>query len=217
MIRGRLEEELASFMKKKPSQHVDIINYKTVHPTDREPVSIINPDIKKGPWIAGGAALRWYQGLPVGQSDIDVFCRNAQQAYTVIEHIKSFNRQHTTYESANAITLTYYQDNGCENQWNIQVIKRRYFNSIEDVLNDFDLTVCMVGTGGYEWRLGPETARDIREKNLRFLLPLRANAPKRLTKYWTYGYRPVEGTIEQICNNPDTQWEFDPMDDYNAF
>ena len=47
--------------------------YPTVPHSDREAVAVIEPDVKQGPWIAGGAALRWYQGLTVGDNDIDAY------------------------------------------------------------------------------------------------------------------------------------------------
>ena len=65
-------------------QPVDVVDFPTVHRADSEPVTLIWPDIERGPWIAGGAPLRWWQGLPVGESDIDVFCANKQQADAVI-------------------------------------------------------------------------------------------------------------------------------------
>ena len=69
---------------------IDVIEFPTVHRADNEPVNLIWPDIDHGPWIAGGAALRWYQGLPVGENDIDVFCADTKQAADVIENIKSY-------------------------------------------------------------------------------------------------------------------------------
>lgn len=198
-------------------KEVDLIYYTTVHKDDLEPVSIIQPDAEKGPWIAGGAPLRWYQGISVGQSDIDVFCRSPRQAELLIERIKSYGRFMVKFESDNAVTISYSQKDYTK-EWTLQVIKRRFFNSLEDVINSFDITVSQIGTGGNEWVMGPFTARDIREKNLRFKLPLQPDAPKRLTKYWTYGYRPVEGTVEQICKNPETRWNFTSDEEYsNAF
>lgn len=198
---------------------VDVIEFPTVHKNDNEPVTLIWPDIKQGPWIAGGAALRWYQGLPVGENDIDVFCANAKQAADVLERIKSYGRHHTKFESENAVTLDYHTKDNYTHRWTIQIITRRYFNSLEEVISNFDITVCEVGTGGNEWLLGPFTARDIRERNLRFKLPLQPDALKRLTKYWCYGYRPVDGTIEAIQNNPNAKWKFGAeTEDYqNAF
>jgi len=87
---------------------VDIIEFPCVHKDDSEPVSIIWPDIQQGPWIAGGACLRWFQGQPVGESDIDIFCSSREQAESIVERIKSYGRYSTKYESDNAITLSYH-------------------------------------------------------------------------------------------------------------
>jgi hypothetical protein len=198
---------------------VDVIEFPTIHKDDNEPLNLIWPDIHRGPWIAGGAALRWYQEKPVGENDIDVFCANAKQAADVIENIKSYGRYTTKFESENAVTLDYWNKDDYNRRWTIQIITRRYFTSLEDVINNFDITVCEVGTAGNEWRLGQFTARDIRERNLRFKMPLQPDAMKRLIKYWSYGYRPVPGTIEAIQNNPIAKWQFGAeTEDYqNAF
>lgn len=198
-------------------KELDIVEFPTIHKVDSEPATIIWPDEQHGPWIAGGACLRWYQSLPVGDSDIDVFCRDSIQAQQVIDQIKSYGRFQVKFESENAVTLQHHSKN-YDNYWTIQVITRRYFKSLQEVIDSFDITVCEIGTGGNNWLLGPVTARDIRERNLRFKLPLQPDAPKRLTKYWCYGYRPVEGTLEQICENPNTRWAFTETEDYqNAF
>lgn len=193
---------------------VAIKSYETVHSKDLEPVSIIDPNLEKGPWIAGGACLRWYQDQPVGQSDIDVFCANMMQAQALITRIKSHGRFLVKYESENAITLD-HNSLDYSNRWTIQIIIRRFFADINEVINSFDISVCEIGTAGFGWSVGAFTARDIREKNLRFKLPLQPDAPKRLTKYWVYGYRPVEGTLEAISNNPSTRWSFNNEEDYN--
>jgi hypothetical protein len=198
---------------------VEIVEFPTVHVLDREPVTIIKPDIKQGPWIAGGAALRWYQGLAVGENDIDVFCANAKQAADIISQIKSYGRFTVKFESDNAVTLDHWSKEDHSRRWTIQIITRRYFTSLEDVIDNFDITVCEIGTAGNEWVIGQLTAKDIRERNLRFKMPLQPDAMKRLVKYWTYGYRPVEGTVEAIQNNPVAKWQFNAeTEDYqNAF
>lgn len=187
----------------------------TIVSDDREAVSVIEPNLDKGPWIAGGAPLRWFQGLSVGENDIDVFCANARQAQEVIERIKSYGRYTVKHESENAVTIEYWTKDGYSTRWTIQVITRRYFASMKEVIDNFDITVCEIGTCGNEWVLGQFTARDIREKNLRFKQPLAADAAKRLVKYWIYGYRPVPGTLEAIQNNPEGRWQFQHDEDYN--
>ena len=201
------------------SKAVDIVEFPTVHKDDSEPLTLIWPDIERGPWIAGGACLRWYQGLPVGDSDIDVFCANAKQAADVIENIKSYGRYSVKFESENAVTLSYHSKDDYSKNWTIQIITRRYFSSLEEIISNFDISVCEVGTAGNQWQLGPFTGRDIRERNLRFKIPLQPDAMKRLIKYWAYGYRPIEGTIESIQNNPNAKWQFGAeTEDYqNAF
>jgi hypothetical protein len=195
-----------------------VTEYPTVHRNDWEPVSIIEPDLKQGPWIAGGAPLRWYQDMPVGENDIDIFCANARQVDDVIARIRRHNNVVTKYDSENAKTLEYSNTNNVVKRWTLQIIKRRYFNSLLDVINSFDITVCQIGTSGTEWEMSPFTAKDIRERNLRFKLPLQSDSVKRLIKYWTYGYRPVEGTMEAIKSNPLTNWQFNVDEDYqNAF
>lgn len=216
LLKNIFDEPMVSH--KNYGQPIKVIEFPTVHKDDSEPVNLIWPDIQRGPWIAGGAALRWYQGLPVGENDIDVFCANAKQAADVVELIKSYGRYSVKFESENAVTLSYWNKDDPMRKWTIQVITRRYFGSLQSVIDNFDITVCEVGTAGNEWLLGPRTAQDIRERNLRFKMPLQPDALKRLTKYWAYGYRPVEGTIEAIQDNPVAKWQFSETEDYqNAF
>jgi hypothetical protein len=197
---------------------IDVVDFPTVHKEDSEPLTLIWPDIKQGPWIAGGAALHWWQGQPVGDSDIDVFCASAKQAEEVIERIKDYGRWQRKHESDNAVTLSYWSKNDSFKIWTIQIIKRRYFKSLEDIINSFDMTVCEIGTGGNEWVLGKQTAKDIRERNLRLKMPLQPDALKRVVKYWTYGYLPVEGVLEAVQNNPVGKWQFKLDEDYqNVF
>jgi len=194
---------------------VDVVEFATVNNADSEPLTIIWPDMEHGPWIAGGACLRWYQGLPVGESDIDVFCSSREQADSIIERVKSYGRHSVKFESDNATTLLYWSKESYSKQWTIQIIKRRYYKSLQEVIDSFDMTVCEIGTGGNEWLMNRHTAKDIRERNLRMKQPLQPDALKRLVKYWTYGYRPVEGLVEAVQNNPNGKWEFAIDEDYN--
>lgn len=199
------------------NKSIDIIQYPCVHKDDLEPVSLIEPDMDRGPWIAGGAVLRWYQDQKVGENDIDVFCSSLEQANSIIDRLKSFGRYSVRFQSENAETFS-YNSNVKNDTWVIQVIKRRYFTSLQDVLDNFDMSVCQIGTAGNEYVLGKDTARDIREKNLRMKYPLQPDAAKRMVKYWTYGYRPVDQLIDDVRNNPSAKQVFTHDEDYqNAF
>ena len=199
------------------SKSVDIIEFPCIHSSDQEPVNLILPHLKEGPWIAGGAALRWYQNQSVGDSDIDVFCSSEEQALRIIDYIKSHGRFSIKFDSENALTMQYWaKDNN--RTWTIQIIKRRYFRSLKEVIDNFDISVCQIGTSGNDWLLGKDTARDIRERNLRMNIPLQPDATKRLAKYWTYGYRPVDGPLDAVRLNPIGKKVFQSDEDYhNAF
>jgi len=194
---------------------VDAVEFPCVHRDDSEPITLIWPDLERGPWIAGGAPLRWWQGQPVGESDIDVFCANSEQAEAVIERIKEYGRWTRKFDSDNATTLSYWSKDNDRKTWTIQIIKRRYYKTLQEVIDSFDMTVCEIGTGGNNWLLNKMTARDIRERNLRLKMPLQPDAVKRVVKYWTYGYRPVPGLLEAVQNNPIAKWEFALDEDYN--
>ena len=79
-------------------KEVEIRPYPTVHFKDLEPVSVIQPNVTNGPWIAGGACLRWYQNLPVADTDIDIFCSTPRQCQEVIDRIKSYGRYSVKHE-----------------------------------------------------------------------------------------------------------------------
>lgn len=196
---------------------VEVKPYPTVHYDDLEPVSVIQPNIETGPWLAGGACLRWYQNQPVGDTDIDIFCANPRQCQEVIDRIKSYGRFSVKHESENATTLEYHPMDRTQgiDRWILQVIKKDFYTDLESIINRFDISVCQVGTAGNELVIGEHTARDIRERNLRMTMPLHQDAVKRLTKYWTYGFRPVPGLLEAIKDNPIGKWKFNPMEDYS--
>jgi hypothetical protein len=198
-------------------KEVLFVRYPTVHSDDIEPLSIIAPNKTKGPWIAGGACLRWYQSMPVGESDIDVFCSNARQAQELIDRLKTYGRYSVKHTSENATTLHYFPFKRESNVsgWVIQIITKRYYADMQEIIDNFDLSVCQIATAGEEWILGNYTACDVREKNLRMKLPLMPDAAKRLVKYWTYGYRPVDGLVDEIINNPEGNWKFNPTEDYS--
>lgn len=206
---------------KKPKTQLSnkLFLYPTVHKEDQLPVNIIKPDLKSGPWIAGGACLRWFQNKPVGQhSDIDVFCKNEKQANDLIEYINNeigltnfIGYTICVFKSDNAHTFNVHSDG---RDWKIQVITCKYFNNIQDVIDSFDITVSQIATTGNEWILGEQTAKDINERNLRFRR-INKHTPKRLIKYWTYGFNPVPGTIEAIQQHPICSWNFLGSEEYD--
>ena len=211
---------LDAFKDRKPKEYVN--KYPTVPEQDWPALDIIQPNAKDGPWIAGGSCLKWYQGQTVNMSDIDVFFRDAFQLRRVMNRIEDTKRCHVKYRSDNAITYEYTTErDSLEDSYTvftIQLIQHKYFNSMQEVIDRFDFSVCQVATCGEEWVLGEHTARDIRTRSLRAVGDVKGDIAKRLTKYWIYGYRPVDGLMNDIISNPNTKYKFNQDEDYhNAF
>ena len=97
-------------------------------------------------------------------------------------------------------------------------VQHKFYNSMQEVIDRFDFSVCQVATCGEEWILGEHTARDIRTRSLRAVGDVKGDIAKRLAKYWVYGYRPVDGLMNDIISNPNTKYKFSSEEDYhNAF
>lgn len=188
--------------------------FPTVHSDDLEPVFVIEPS-EKGPWIAGGAVLKWYQGQPVGGSDIDVFCTNSTQASAIIANLKRHGETYVRADTENALTLD-YTSLSTKKTWTVQVIKKHYFTNPQDLINKFDITVCQVATNGQSYILGQTTAHDIRTHTLRMIFPLQTEALRRFIKYQAYGYKPVPGLLASILDATTTNWEIQESGDYNG-
>jgi hypothetical protein len=213
-------DSLVRALSKKPERKTN--KYPTVPEVDWPALDVIQPNVKDGPWIAGGACLKWYQGQSVHMSDIDVFFRDAFQLRRAMNRIEDTKRFQVKYRSENAITYDYSTINesleDVQTIFTIQLIQHKFFNSMQDVIDRFDFSVCQVATCGEEWILGEHTARDIRTRSLRAVGEVKGDIAKRLTKYWIYGYRPVDGLINDIISNPNIKYKFNNDEDYhNAF
>lgn len=186
---------------------------------------LLKPDLVNGPWIAGGAVIQWFRGQPVQGHDVDVFFKNQQQYE---EWDKVF--QHTTaavfeypsgisnntkdcsliFSSNNARTYKY-------EHWHLQLIRSRFYDSVDELLDYFDITACKIATDGRVWYTNnPKTIEHIENYVLDMDEIRPENAIKRLFKYWTYNYQPTVDLIERIQQTPDLQNNFSNSTDYDA-
>jgi hypothetical protein len=188
-------------------------DYPLVHADDQEPVRVICPT-PQGPFIAGGSCLQWYQQKPIDQADIDIFCVDKHQVNELKQRLHAQATVQEKYHTENALTYSYVSKSKRSRYWTVQIITKRFYDSLQDVVNSFDISVCQIGTDGTNWAMGEHTASDIRNKVLRMNYPLQPQAAKRLVKYCTYGYRPVDGLIENIVQNDISTWKFTSMEEY---
>jgi hypothetical protein len=166
-----------------------------------QPLMIESKIFEYGGIVGGGACLAWYQNLPVRNKDIDVWTYDFISYSNIHKHLISEMDMTKTFDSSHASTYT------CNKyKTRIQLIKKQ-ISSIDDLINNFDITVCQIATDGQSWYFTPEFIRDIKSKKL-IVSNIHPLIIKRIMKYWTYGYTPSDETINLIVNDPSISWDY---------
>lgn len=198
-------------------------NVLTVPIDDLPVVSLIQPDMARGPWIAGGAVIQWYRGRVVGRHDVDVFFRDESQFNLLKNKLQTDMRDVFDFKSSppsNNCQLIFNSANAETYQWNgfnVQLIKARYYNSVNELLDRFDITACKVASDGRSWYTNhPLTEQHIKDYVLDMDQIMPDMAVKRMFKYWIYGYQPTVDLIERIQQIPDLQNNFANSTDYDS-
>lgn len=165
-----------------------------------------------GAVIAGGAAARFYQKKKIEHEDVDIWFETEENFKHYKDNINKFvDSVLSVIDTDNAITYTVII---CQKEYRIQLIKR-FYPTIEELLDSFDISVCQVATDGDRWFLGRHFAKDLKDHKLR-IVKYHPNILKRLFKYWSYGFHPDDETLRQILSNSDINWKIDNItsDDY---
>lgn len=173
----------------------------------------LNLNMEKGPWLAGGAVRKLYLGQSIGESDWDIWFRSAQQFDIAHKYIASLGAN-IAYSSDNATTFKYYYE-GETHQ--IQLIRRRFFETPNDVINQFDFSICQLLTDGDKLLLGKTTVQDLETRTIRLGSDrMQPHVVTRMVKYIVYGYYPTRELAELIEQRTlDINWK-DGQFDYDA-
>jgi len=187
---------------------------------------LIKPDLINGPWIAGGAVIQWIRGQSVSSHDVDIFFRNETQYRTLEKFFQEASVSAYEYpmgvadNTANESSLIFSSDNAKTfryNHWKIQLIKTRFFDSVDDLLKQFDITACKVASDGQSWYTNhPHALQHINDYVLDMDVIRPETVIKRLFKYWTYNYQPTADLIERIQQTPNLEHNFSNTTDYDA-
>jgi len=185
------------FMAKKKDSVSDLI---TVPPADRKIVDTLRLH-KYNAVVAGGAALLWYQNHSVQNHDIDLWLKNDVDMLVAVSHLEKIG--HLKISTKNAKTYIVTVD---DKEYTVQLINKTRA-TVEETLNDFDITVCKIATDGYRWWIGPDFAQDLKTRTLR-MMHFKSNSMRRFVKYVTYGYEPEPTLLERLMNDPVVSWDF---------
>lgn len=169
--------------------------------------------------VAGGCARMWWSGHPVGQQDVDLWFSNEKNCLLMIHDLHcsstkkgmSFAKHH---DSENALT---YKLESTHGEYTLQFIRRCY-DSVDQLLGDFDITVCKIATDGKRWHVGENYISDLATRTLR-VVKTHPRIAKRVLKYIAYGFTPALETLSTVINTPDLRIDYSTGDagDYDAF
>jgi hypothetical protein len=155
-------------------------------------------NMKRGPWIAGGAVRRLFEGQKDYTGfDIDIWFRNESQLDDAVKHILSHGGG-LIYDTDNALTYKLpFQGKDII----IQLIRYDFYNSPREIINSFDFKMSQCLTDGISVLMGDETKYDISNKRLTLRdIPLYSSVStiRRIGKFMAAGYKITNADIAKL-------------------
>jgi hypothetical protein len=154
-------------------------------------------NITKGPWVAGGSARKLFTNNYLGRSDIDLF----------FPSMESFEAYRLAFIHANP-NFKEFADEWCStfilDTRVIQMIKGRFFSSVQELLGSFDMSVTMFATDLVAIVHTQQGVDDAEHQMMRIVNDRAFKRPRlrRLAKYCGTGFTPTPGLITQmLCLN----------------
>lgn len=151
---------------------------------------IVSPT--KDVWIAGGAIRQWFNDGEL-VTDIDVFGKNQESLDNFISEKLWAAKKISEQNHLSSFSL---------NGQLIQVIKYNYYDSIHNLLDSFDFTVCQFAWDGKTVYSTEAAIVSVLRKHLRvhqITKELAADSLRRAFKYQRKGYIPCLGTLKDIA------------------
>lgn len=164
-------------------------------------------DLDSGGWVAGGAAMRLLGGLPWdGSSDLDLFCRDREQAEALEAAVRTTfacpeGRAYAKMTNPRILMPeSRLLDGGSPSRQRVvQIIGSSFYASVRHLLADIDFTVCRVATDGRTLVCDARALDDLRARVLRPVVDKRTRASaERVVKYLSYGFMPAPGLLEWV-------------------
>lgn len=177
-----------------------------LQPTLKNIVDTIYKDstVEQGPWIAGGMG-RQLALDPTCQefADIDIWFSNAksyEQCWIRLNNTFG-NHMYESFTSDNARTYTI-------GDYKVQLIRRAYYKSLDEVFANFDFTCCQVAVDR-DFKLSGPGLADARNNVLKVNKLDCRGFLARYAKYVGYGYVMPNEEFLDIINNQEINYEFD--------
>jgi hypothetical protein len=196
--------------------------FATMTPEQLEDRGFLTPDVKTvvaalpdGAWLAGS----WFESIYRGEApkDLDVFFRDPEALYEFLDAFKP-DTESIEFPSEDERSLTDYElpDSDllesllndekttaitvrCDGRPSIQIIRARFFDSPEAVIDSFDFTACQFAIGKEGLVFSPGGMLDMVRKRLvvhRITFP--ASTMRRMIKYTAKGYYACGGSFVEM-------------------
>jgi hypothetical protein len=175
-----------------------------LHPTLKNIISVIyhKGTERTGPWIAGGMGRQIVLG-ETNFNDVDIWFRDREQLEEVHARLLDVFGSEVVekYSSDNALTYKI-------GDHTVQLIRRRWYSSLDAVFADFDFTCCQIAVDDDLTAYGPGV-----EDAKKYVLQLNRLDTRaflaRYAKYLGYGYAMEPAEFLDIIENNTLNYEFD--------
>jgi len=126
---------------------------------------------ENGPWLAGGSVWKAIENLPL-DCDIDFFFKDETQYEEYLRKLKSIPYvYHIVTEKQNKYNITFgyhIYEKGYNKTVPLQLISFKFWNTLEELLEGFDFTVCQFGFNGRQLYTGDTALEDLRTRTIKF-------------------------------------------------
>lgn len=141
-------------------------------------------------WIAGGALRDYFMGVKI-TTDYDLFFPKES------EYIKA-----QVYFKLKGADVKWESDNGMKVLYNGKTydLVKKYFDSPQDTINNFDFTVSMFAVDVEKVYYGETTFIDLAKRQLMLnKIPYPASTMSRAFRYYSKGFKMCLGEMKKLC------------------
>lgn len=166
-----------------------------------------------GPWLAGGAVRKTIQSVSL-DSDFDFFFKSQEQLDNFADGLRECGARMLTQNDKNEkwiLPSSIPEDVEGEGiylpEMEIQLIKFRWYETAEEVIDSFDFTLCQFAYDGEHLFMSDFALWDVaRKKLVPHKITFGTSSLRRLMKYGNQGFTVCGGCLaeilEQVAKNP---------------
>lgn len=159
-------------------------------------------DYENGPWIAGGALRRMIDGDVKGFYDVDIFCKNEHQLLEISrvkrQIIEDFKSEYLIPMNMSSAILRMMRNGKVHSHVTIQVVKDFMFQSPQELIDDFDFTVCQFVSDGRSIWCPEQSLEDLSYRRLILNPKSKVRNQSRVLKYCSRGFLPDFELAEKV-------------------